>query len=938
MAAYGTPVTVERARLRDGSDAFAYATRMHGVREVARSGKKDQAKAPSNRGPPSPGKERAKDWKNDAAGHSRAQALGVSEGISGADYHFGACTLHVKLIPEDLITESKLVDTFQERLATENSKGRVVQVTLRSKERKLDERGEPCGPPRSWCLVTFDMANAAQQILSRNAAHVDGLGLEMTHVDIVKATHSRGVFKAVYEAAKKKAATATRRSVVLAKKAREEKRRISARAARQELPNNLILAQVGISGEYNFGSCTLKISHVPKKLDDEMLLKVFFAERLNKASSDRVLQVTLRKRDRKATQTDENGQQLKWTESSGDLEKLRAEKANWEKSWGLVTVTSPEAAQTLLRKFTTLSTTSEGIELNQVDISKAASSHGKFGAIYKQGQKKAHTEVGRLRTVFEEKRKKEIEELGDVSQASMGSNGSALGRTQSARLFKSRKAAMSDILGDSSRPALSKAQSTPVMKEGLATEEEADEDGTVRLPQMSPRQGVPQSMADPPAAEAGAAGEGDQDAAEAGERDSSADAGSGAIAPRSVPPPKVLDANATQISFMSTWNSMTMPSVPRPGRDLPDHWPTSNASRERTHELVSMRSTQNSLGIGPEAQRKEDMRQRRISRKREQDIATYEGAFRLIDIDDSGRVDPMEIVMFVEKMGKKVNTSKFWKLFNDLDLDNSADLDISEFIKVMDELTKQAMAHPSAKQGSTQGSTQGDPHRHGAGSSEEDDHLGRRGHAVDKNQSSSSLLVLAQPPGTETLQDIVEQKRQVADIYSAVAHMREQCIGQGLLGRISESPGRVQKQQKSMTARVSGSEPANSPSSEGAKIDRGGEKPRPKPSPPAAAKKSPGASSSPRTKLKVRTRWSKGSIGLKGNSMHTVATDAQNAAKNKGDDSDGKTKWVGVRAGDAPVDNDEDLLEKGVMERFVDLFTSGGVEDNTPGLAGASGS
>ena len=347
-----------------------------------------------------------------------------------------------------------------------------------------------------------------------------------------------------------------------------------------------------------------------------------------------------------------------------------------------------------------------------------------------------------------------------------------------------------------------------------------------------------------------------------------------------------------------------------------------------------MRSTQNSLGIGPEAQRKEDMRQRRIIRKREQDIATYEGAFRLIDIDDSGRVDPMEIVTFVEKMGKRVNTSKFWKLFNDLDLDNSADLDISEFIKVMDELTKQAMAHPSATQGSTQGSTQGDPHRHGAGSSEEDDHLGRRGHAVDKNQSSSSLLVLAQPPGTETLQEIVEQKRQVADIYSAVANMREQCIGQGLLGHISESPKRIQ-QQKSMTARVSGSEAADSHSSDGAKTDRGGEKP--KPSPPAA-EKSPVASSSPRTKLKVRTRWSKGSIGLKGNSMHTVATDAQNAAKNKGVDSDGKTKWVGVRAGDAPVDNDDELLEKGVMERFVDLFTSGGVEDNTPGLAGASGS
>ena len=39
-------------------------------------------------------------------------------------------------------------------------------------------------------------------------------------------------------------------------------------------------------------------------------------------------------------------------------------------------------------------------------------------------------------------------------------------------------------------------------------------------------------------------------------------------------------------------------------------------------------------------------------------------------------------------MGKRVNTGRFWKLFNDLDLDNSADLDIDEFIGVMDALTQ----------------------------------------------------------------------------------------------------------------------------------------------------------------------------------------------------------------------------------------------------------
>ena len=54
----------------------------------------------------------------------------------------------------------------------------------------------------------------------------------------------------------------------------------------------------------------------------------------------------------------------------------------------------------------------------------------------------------------------------------------------------------------------------------------------------------------------------------------------------------------------------------------------------------------------------------------------------------SQRVDPQEIVRFVSNMGKRVNTGRFWKLFNDLDLDNSADLDIEEFIGVMDALTQ----------------------------------------------------------------------------------------------------------------------------------------------------------------------------------------------------------------------------------------------------------
>ena len=53
-----------------------------------------------------------------------------------------------------------------------------------------------------------------------------------------------------------------------------------------------------------------------------------------------------------------------------------------------------------------------------------------------------------------------------------------------------------------------------------------------------------------------------------------------------------------------------------------------------------------------------------------------------------GQVDPIEIVAFAERMGKKVDAAKFWKLFNSLDHDNSADLDEDEFVKILDGLTE----------------------------------------------------------------------------------------------------------------------------------------------------------------------------------------------------------------------------------------------------------
>ena len=128
-----------------------------------------------------------------------------------------------------------------------------------------------------------------------------------------------------------------------------------------------------------------------------------------------------------------------------------------------------------------------------------------------------------------------------------------------------------------------------------------------------------------------------------------------------------------------------------------------------------MRLSQINLsGISAADRQREVMRERRVERKRAEDIAGYRAAFRLIDEDGSGQVcgtnmrlfdlglrsadlvfgvfigqvDPMEIVAFALKMNKTVDTAKFWKLFNSLDHDNSADLDEDEFVKLLDVLTE----------------------------------------------------------------------------------------------------------------------------------------------------------------------------------------------------------------------------------------------------------
>lgn len=78
----------------------------------------------------------------------------------------------------------------------------------------------------------------------------------------------------------------------------------------------------------------------------------------------------------------------------------------------------------------------------------------------------------------------------------------------------------------------------------------------------------------------------------------------------------------------------------------------------------------------------------RLQRQRAAELKTYRTAFRIIDVDGSGAVDPPEVLKVLKMMGKKVDETKFWKVFRDLDLDNSSSLEYNEFAVVMDKLAQ----------------------------------------------------------------------------------------------------------------------------------------------------------------------------------------------------------------------------------------------------------
>ena len=214
----------------------------------------------------------------------------------------------------------------------------------------------------------------------------------------------------IYEEAKKKAMTATKREEVRATMKDKQKQKVSAEQGRAQLISNVKLAHIGVSGDYNYGSCTLKVSNIPKDMETgEGRLQQFFEDRL-RGTLEKVLQVTVRARDDDRITTDDPDrptapsapQQTTETDENGlrnDSPPPPPPQVSHKLSWGLLTVSSISAVTMLMHKCGPPAVMGDKpvIEVQQVDIHKAAASQGLFGAVFKEGQKKAQKELARLR-------------------------------------------------------------------------------------------------------------------------------------------------------------------------------------------------------------------------------------------------------------------------------------------------------------------------------------------------------------------------------------------------------------------------------------------------------------------------------------------------------------------------------------------------------------
>ena len=500
-----------------------------------------------------------------------------------------------------------------------------------------------------------------------------------------------------------------------------------------------------------FGLCSLLVHNIPKDFDSEESLRKLFAARLNAhafgGSSHRYVQSTIRKQS--SATREEQLPDGTWHDTD---EVVPA------RSWALVTFSDELAVKMVLSK--PMKAGDNLLQMDPVDPTKAESSTGEFQRVYAEAQDKAKID------------------LQKAASKHARSISARLGSTMSRRRMQTSR--------DLRARSLTGAAAT-VRETGWCTRP-ATADVTPRAPKAPLSEFVRQ----PPRAQTAPGG---RKRAQSAWRKA---------------------AVATQVNM--TWHRDFLEeppkAVPRPGQELPAHWPTSPRSRQRFTRAKSSVLMQTSRQAQADRLRNE-MRNARLKRQRDATMSVYKRAFHAIDVDKSNRVDPNEIVQFVSNQGKRVDTRRFWRIFAEIDVDNTGDLDFDEFIRIMDLMEADAGGEelhgdsaraevdphsPIAGAASAANATLDATSRAGQGATHSPGPWGGLGvpapvvaapsnnnsprHPTENGNGNGNgsgdtkeLGTLPEktpkpPQGTEILNGMIEQHRELADIYTSLTRMR----------------------------------------------------------------------------------------------------------------------------------------------------------------------
>ena len=532
-------------------------------------------------------------WTPGGASPRSRQPTAPTFSVRGDNYHFGLCTLHLRGLPAKYEDERALKHALAEMLQFGGSTARVLQVTVRPTD---SERST------AWALATFSSVMSANKILAKyestslaNMEHKNSMGMlghgfEVHALDVIKAKKSRGQFKTIYEKSKRKAAAKMQQLIEEKQKAEHwvNKRRIT--PGGMDAPRKNIMP-----ASYTFNTCTLHVGKIPtmKSLGAisttkyEAAVAKLFQDRLEQHKAGKVVQVTIRHREYTTCR-----------ETGDEIPAL---------SWGLVTLDSQSAVASVqqcvlnhlsdrLRVAVVFRHVSEcacvcwrgcfvfgrddlsGLELNPIDLKQAYFSVGDFGRIFAEGQRRAGNYVAELKGEGKNLPLNSLQRHRHMRMtASIDLDRSLAGVEQPGTKLSSAK--------PGSSPQTSKE--TPLV--GIAS--------------ARPHTGSDRSHVS---------------------------SGSDSLTYR--------HRGYATGQVCPSWFTPRMPSVKRPGRDLPDHWPTSPVSRERTHTKLMRLSQINLCGRSDADRKREVMRERRVERNRADDFAGYRAAFQLMDADSSGQV------------------------------------------------------------------------------------------------------------------------------------------------------------------------------------------------------------------------------------------------------------------------------------------------------------